>query len=380
MSYTKKLFNLKTPFNLEKSNELFFKAVKENCEYQYRNCPEYKKILDNADFSPNDLREYADIARLPFITTLFFKKNKIYSMPKRKMFIHATSSGTSGMFSDIGFELSGLLCGLSMVITVAKRWKLLSPVPCNYIVLGYRPHKSNKTAIAKTAYGYTLFAPALSRTFALKYNEGKYSPDLDGIIEAIVKHSKSPFPLRFIGFPSYTYFVMKLMEERGITVKLPKRSIVMLGGGWKQFYKEQADKKEFYALAEKILGIGEESIIEAFGAAEHPILYCDCEKHHFHIPVYSRVIIRDVNTLEPVPNGQIGLVNLITPMIKATPILSIMTDDLGILHDGSECGCGIASPYLEIIGRVGLRDIKTCAAGAADILSSSVNSKKEALK
>ena len=45
-----------------------------------------------------------------------------------------------------------------------------------------------------------------------------------------------------------------------------------------------------------------------------------------------------------------------------------MTDDLGILHDGKSCGCGINTPYLEIIGRIGMKDIKTCAAGAAEIL------------
>jgi hypothetical protein len=102
---------------------------------------------------------------------------------------------------------------------------------------------------------------------------------------------------------------------------------------------------------------------------EHPILYCDCKNHHFHVPAYSRVIIRDVKTLERVSNGQIGLVNLITPMVKATPILSVMTDDLGVLHEGVECGCGIISPYLEIIGRIGLKDIKTCAAGAAELIA-----------
>lgn len=81
------------------------------------------------------------------------------------------------------------------------------------------------------------------------------------------------------------------------------------------------------------------------------------------------MIIRDVRTLEPVENGKIGLVNLITPMVKATPILSVMTDDLGVLHPAAECGCGAASPYLEIIGRVGIKDIKTCAAGAAELLN-----------
>ena len=46
-----------------------------------------------------------------------------------------------------------------------------------------------------------------------------------------------------------------------------------------------------------------------------------------------------------------------------------MTDDLGVLHPGSDCGCGLSSPYLEIIGRVGMKDIRTCAAGAAELLS-----------
>ena len=108
-------------------------------------------------------------------------------------------------------------------------------------------------------------------------------------------------------------------------------------------------------------------------ALEHPILYCDSKNHHFHVPVYSRVVIRDVHTLKPVPNGTPGLVNLVTPMIKATPILSVMTDDLGIMHDGAECGCGINSPYFDIIGRVGLHDIKTCAAGASELLSAAVS-------
>lgn len=373
MSFTGRLFRMKDPFDLAGSERLFVNAVRENCGFQYQNCPEYRKIFDGEGFHPDMLREYSDIERLPFIPTLFLKKHRMYSMPQRKMLIHATSSGTSGAFSDIGFEAGGLLCGLNMVLTIARRWRLLSPIPCNYVIMGYRRHKSSNAAAAKTAYGYTLLAPALSRTYALKYSDGKFSPDLDGVINAIVRHSRSRFPLRFIGFPSYTYFVMKLMEERGISVKLPKRSLIMLGGGWKQFYKEQADKQEFYALAERVLGISEDRIIEAYGAVEHPILYCDCRNHHFHVPIYSRVIIRDVHTLKPVPNGTPGLVNLVTPMIKATPILSVMTDDLGIMHDGAECGCGINSPFFEIIGRVGLHDIKTCAAGASELLSAAVS-------
>ena len=212
------------------------------------------------------------------------------------------------------------------------------------------------------------FAPALSRNYILTYKKGGYSPDFDRIIDLIVRHSRSRFPTRFMGFPAYTYFLLRIMDERKIYLKMPKGSRIMLGGGWKQFYAEQTDKISFYSLVKKVLGIKENDIIEFFGAVEHPILYCDCKEHHFHVPAYSRVIIRDVDTLKPLENGKTGLVNLITPMVKATPVLSVMTDDLGILHNGSECSCGLKTPFLEIVGRVAPEDIKTCAAGAEEII------------
>ena len=61
--------------------------------------------------------------------------------------------------------------------------------------------------------------------------------------------------------------------------------------------QEAADKETFYKLAKKTLGIEEENIVEFFGAVEHPILYTDCAHHHFHVPVYSRIVIRDPDTL-----------------------------------------------------------------------------------
>ncbi len=372
MKYRRKLFSVKDPYDISSTAGLFLSAVKEGCTFHYTHCPEYKKALDSKGFSPDMLNAYEDIAKLPFLPTALFKRHEIFSLPKNKIAVKATSSGTKGIFSNIGFDLGGLWCGLKMTIRVTSLRKLISPLPVNYIVFGYKPHRKNKTAVTKTAFGATLFAPALRRTYALKFDGEKYTPDLESVITAIQKYSRSRFPTRFMGFPSYTYFVMKLMEDRGISVNLPPKSIIMLGGGWKQFYLEQVDKSEFYRLAKKTLNVDECNIVEFFGAVEHPILYCDCKNHHFHIPAYSRVIVRDVHTLKPLPNGKTGLVNLITPMVKATPILSVMTDDLGVIHDSTECGCGIDSPYLEIIGRVGLKDIKTCAAGAAELLKGAI--------
>ena len=370
MKHRARLFRQRDPYDLAGTGALFLAAMQENCRYQYEHCPDYRKLLDGLGWSPDQLRGPEDLAALPFLPTLFFKRRKLYAVPKGRMLARVTSSGTSGgARSEIGFTLGDLLCMLRMVLRVSKLRRLFSPVPCHYIVFGYQPTLKNRTAVSKTAFGATLFTPALSRTYALRYEKGRYTLDLEGVLNSIERHAKSRFPMRFMGFPAYTWFLMKLMEERGVRVTLPKGSKILLGGGWKQFYTEEVDKATFYALAEQVLGVKDTDIVEFYGAVEHPILYCDCPRHHFHLPIYSRVLIRDPDTLEPLPAGKPGLVNLLTPLVRATPLLSVMTDDLGVLHEGAECGCGLDSPYLEILGRVGLSDIRTCAAGAEQILS-----------
>lgn len=369
MSYRRKLFFWRDPYDYAGTEALFVAAARENCAFHYAHCPEYRQVLDGFGFRPEHLQCFEDLARLPVLPTMFFKQHNVFSMPPRRMLIKATSSGTKGQMSRVGFDAGGLACGAPMVLRLAARRGLLSAQPAHYIQLGYKPHKGNQTAVTKTAFGATFFAPALSRTYALEYGPNGYEADLDRVAAAVQRYAGASLPTRFMGFPSYTYFLLRQMERQGTRLTLPPGSKIMLGGGWKQFYTEQVEKEVLYQLAHQVLGVREQDIVEFFGAVEHPIMYTDCERHHFHVPVYSRVIIRDVNTLEPVPNGTVGLVNLITPMLKATPILSVMTDDLGVLHKGAECGCGIAAPYLEIIGRIGLKEIKTCAAGAAELLS-----------
>jgi len=373
MGYRAKLFLKGSPFETSETDALFLSAMKENCNYQYLHCIEYKKILDGLGITPEAIRSFNQLSDFPVVPTLLFKHHNIFSMSKKRMLIRATSSGTRAKKSEIGFEFSGLLFGASMVYKIAAWRHLLSLRPCNYVIFGYKPHRGNTAAVTKTAYGSTFFAPAIRRKFAILYQDGKYGADIENIVEQIIELSRSMFPVRFMVFPAYTYFALKIMDEKGIHLKLKKGSKIMLGGGWKNHYSEKVDKETFYRLAERVLGIQDIDIIEFFGAVEHPILYCDCRYHHFHIPRYGRALIRDVDTLEPLSYGQVGLLNLLTPMVYATPILSVMTDDLAVLREGETCPCGNKSAYIEIVGRVGLHDIKTCAAGAENLI-------KEALK
>lgn len=368
MKHADALFRWKDPYDLPGTNALFAAAMAENAAFQRRNCRDYDHICAIAGLERGAKLGPGDLHRLPPIPTLYFKRHALRSMPENRLLIRAASSGTGGVKSRVGFDAGSLRRGLDMSLTMARRHGLLSVKPCHYFILGYQPRRENDTAFSKTGFGFTFFAPALSRTYALVWQDGGYQLDLKAMEKRLIRAAKGTVPIRTIGFPSYTYLLLRGMEERGIHLRMPAGSLITMGGGWKQFEGQKVEKSELYRLARSVLGIGEAQCVEFFGAVEHPILYTTCPRHHFHIPVYSRVLIRDPDTLEPVPEGTPGLVNLLTPMTASMPLLSVMTDDLGVLHPAGTCGCGIEGPWLEILGRVGVRDIVTCAAGAAEYL------------
>lgn len=368
MHYTNKLFRSRSIYDLTASDDIFAKAMAENVMHHQAHCPAYAQLLDHQQFDINTVKTIHDIHKIPPIPTSFFKNHSMYSSDPNRFLWKSTSSGTSGKKSEMGFDRSSFLrfCQMGLQTAVLTH-KLLSITPANYIILGYEPASHNHMGAVKTAHAATFTAPALHKEYALKNTGSEYELNLDGLKQALMRYQKAPFPVRIIGFPAYFLFLLRELKADGIQLRLHPNSLVMFGGGWKQFFAEEVSKTTFYHLANEVLGIPETRIKELFGVVEHSIAYFDCPNHHFHVPAYARVIIRDTN-MNPTAYGVPGLLNLMTPMFTSMPFTSIITDDLAILQPGESCGCGLKSPYFEILGRVGQADIKTCAASAADLL------------
>lgn len=368
MRYTQKIFRTKNIYDLEAGNEDFTKAIIENVRYHQTHCAPYAQLLHQQQFSLDIIHSVDDLYQIPAIPTAFFKNHTWYSADPNRLLWKSTSSGTSGKKSEMGFDYPSFFRFASMALNSAVfTHKLVSVIPANYIILGYEPAHHNHMGAVKTANAATFTAPALHKEYALKDTGTGYQLNLDGIKQALLRYNKSLFPVRIVGFPAYFLFLLRELQADGIKLQLHPKSLVMLGGGWKQFFAEEVSKEALYALAKEVLGIHESRIHELFGVVEHSVAYFDCPHHHFHVPAYARVIIRDTN-MNPLGYGEPGLLNLITPMFTSVPFTSIITDDLAILHPGESCGCGLKAPYFEILGRVGQKDLKTCAAKASDLL------------
>ena len=368
MKHRKKLFSSKDIYNLQATNSIFVNAMKTNIAFHMQSCHDYRNILENMGFDLNSIHSIDDLSIIPPLPTSYLKNNSLLSKPYNRLLIKTTSSGTGGKKTLSGFDVSSGLCGLSMVLKVFRFHKMLSLRRTNYIILGYQPDKSNQTAMAKALKAITLLAPAKKVEYALTFKNGEYEINTEGLIAAIIEFSKQNRPVRIIGFPAYFKMFLEEIDKRNIKMELHKNSKVMLGGGWKALFSDEISKEELFNMASNTLGIRKENFKDHFSTAEHPINYVSCSNNHFHVPVFSRVIIRDIRTLKPVPAGTPGLLNLVTPLLSSMSYGSIMTDDIAVMRDGGECGCGISSPYFELIGRVGLASIKTCTQAASEFL------------
>jgi len=374
MDLRKALFSLKHRdiYDLESTEALFVRAVRQNLEIHRERCGFYAKLLSQEGFRVEQIQSAADCHSIPVIPAAFFKRHQVYSMDPLQAAVYATSSGTQGQKSQMVFDEDSLRYGRKMVINCFRYHKMLSGIPTNYIMLGYQPHDSNEMGAVKTAMGVTQLAPALHREFALKRGAGGYAPDLFGILRRLKGYARMGLPVRFVGFPAYLHFLLEELERADLRFRLHPASRVLLGGGWKQFGDRKIGKQELYAKVEERLGIRQEHCRDFYSALEHSIAYGECKNHHFHVPIWSRVIVRDVATLEPVDFGRPGILSFVTPLITSAPLTSVMMGDLAVLHRGEECGCGIRSPYFEVLGRAGTSGMRNCALAASEFLKEEI--------
>ena len=257
-----------------------------------------------------------------------------------------------------------------MVDFIFEEYHWTQTTPANYLLYSYEPQRELKLGTSYTDNFLTKYAPVKNLVYALKSN-GKSGHDFDlyGCIQALQDFAEQGLPVRIFGFPAFFYFTIQRMIDLGHKpLKLHPDSLVFLGGGWKGHADQAIDKSKFYDLVESQLGIPNERLRDGFGSVEHSIPYIECKNHNFHVPIYSKVIIRDLTSLRALGYGKRGFLHFLSPYITSVPAHSIMMGDLAVLYPAQDCGCGIQSDWFTILGRAGISKNKSCAIAASELL------------
>jgi phenylacetate-coenzyme A ligase PaaK-like adenylate-forming protein len=357
------------PFDAAGTETLFVEAVRQCTEYHYARNDFYKKWLDQNRFSPESIQTIKTLEKIPFIHANFYKTHVVKTAKDEDIILQLTSSGTTGQKSQMFYDAWTIFASDKSADVQFDYYGLITDEPTNFLLYSYEPAENANVGTLRTRQMMRRYAKENELVYALKYSGKGHEFDLFGCIEALQRFEKEGKPVRLLGFPAFLYFTLERMKDMGYPpLQLNPKSLVMMGGGWKGFVDKQLTASEFRAYIKERLGLPETCCHESYGAVEHGVAYIDCPNHHFHVPVYSRVLIRDVRTLEVLPFGNAGFMNVISPMNTTVPVVSLLLGDMVVLHEGKKCGCGIETPYFEIQGRAGTNKNKSCAIAAAELL------------
>lgn len=349
---------------------LFLEALREAARIHCRRDPRFRGLWRLAGFSPSDLRDESDLARMPHVFVAALKERDFVSLPRREIVLELTSSGTSGQRSRTVLDKGSLLRVRRMVWQIFGALGMTGDGAVNdYLCFTYDPRVAKDVGTAFSDESLTGLTPRGEVFYALRWDPATkaFYFDMAGALAALERFESGGRPARLMGFPAHAMAVCDEFRARhGRAARLHPGSWVITGGGWKDKQDRAVDKGEMRARLAAALGLGPERVRDLFGMVEHGVPYVDCPLGNFHVPAYSRVIARHPATLEPLPYGVTGLLQFITPYLSSYPSISLLSSDKGRLEE--RCACGLGGPVMRVEGRAGVKKMKGCAISASTML------------
>jgi hypothetical protein len=135
---------------------------------------------------------------------------------------------------------------------------------------------------------------------------------------------------------------------------------IVHSGGWKKLEALAVDRATFDERVLATAGPGS-AVWDCYGLVEqNGVLFPLCEAGHRHAPRWAEVLVRDPWTLDPLPAGSTGMLQLLNPLPVGAPYHSVLTEDVGRLVDGP-CPGGRDGRVFDLAGRVPKAEVRGCA-------------------
>jgi len=341
-------------FTLEKAQKraLLNRRLRELVQYHYENCPEYGRILDFLDFSPEKELEYEDS---PFIPIRLFKELALKSIPEEQIFKVMTSSGTTGQaVSKVYLDEE----------TSRNQQKTLIKIMADFLPAERMPMLILDTARVVKERNFFSARRAGILGFSLFGRDKFYALDDDmqlniaQIEEFLQKYHNQPI----FAF-GYTFIIWQYLYEelkrQGRRLDLSHVTLVH-GGGWKKLANRNITDRQFREGLLETTGL--KQIYEFYGMVEQTgTIYLACEHGHMHTSSYSDILIRRAKDFSLCDIGEKGMIQLISLLPQSYPGHNILTEDEGMILGEDDCPCGRKGKYFKILGRIQKAEVRGCS-------------------
>jgi hypothetical protein len=317
-------------------------------------CLPYRNVLDRV-FGGADRLRIERLEDVPFLPVTLFKTHSLSSVPQDEVLKVLTSSGTTGQQpSRIFLDAETASVQSAVLVKVAQHFLGKDRLPMVIVdhpgvVKDRRSHSARGAGILGMAqFGHRPF-------YALRED---MSLDEEGLRAYLDKAAGRRVLLFGFTFMVWQYLLQALERSRR-TLSLPG-GILVHSGGWKKLQEVAVDAVTFRERVRSATGV--DQVINFYGMVEQVGgVYFENPVHHLHAPIYSEVIIRDPVTLEALPDGEPGLVQVLSCVPTSYPGHSLLTEDLGVIRGVDPDGTGMGGRCFEILGRVPKAELRGCS-------------------
>jgi phenylacetate-coenzyme A ligase PaaK-like adenylate-forming protein len=343
------------PFGLakEEKQKMLLPVLSQLTSHHYLRCERYKNVID-ALFG--GIKEYRSLDDIPFIPVSIFKQFEMRSVSSNSVIKVLMSSGTTGQqVSRIYLDGFTARAQGSVLIKIMQHCLGKKRIPM-LVLDSEKTVKDRRSFSARGAgilgmmqFGYRPFY-AFDDSMTIRFEElMTYLEQFD---------PKEPVFLFGFTFMVWQHFV-RALEESKRKISLPS-GILVHSGGWKKLQDQAVSPSEFRERLAKVTGIT--SSFNFYGMVEQVgSIFLENPDHYLHASIFGDVIIRDPFTLKPLPQGEPGLIQVVSMLPWSYPGHSLLTEDIGILRGEDSSQLEMKGRFFEVLGRVPRAEVRGCS-------------------
>jgi hypothetical protein len=276
-------------------------------------------MINAVGFDVSTTNSYYSVPPLP---VRLFKELRLTSVPEADIFKVLTSSGTTGQaVSKVCLDKE----------TSTNQQKVLTKIITSYLgssrlpmIILDCPSVVRNTARGAGILGFSIFGG--KRIYAL-------DDDMNLNVEAVRSFLDQHRDEKILLF-GYTFMVWQHFYKALINIDNYlelSNSVLFHVGGWKKMVSQGVNSVAFKRGLNEVCGISE--VHDYYGMAEQlGSIYVECECGHLHASVFSDVITRRANDLSVCDFGEVGIIEVVSPLPKSYPGHALLTEDARPFH------------------------------------------------
>ena len=305
--------------------------------------------------------EPQSLAELPYIPVGLFKEHVLSSVPESAVFRILESSGTTGqtpsriVLDRETAELQRL--ALSRIMT-----SVLGPHRLPMILVETRDLIQDRRQFNARAAGVLgMINFGRDHFYSLDSNLQLLLPELKDFLQ---RFGGRPFLIFGFTYLVWTRFYLPLLNA-GLDFA---HAILIHSGGWKKLEDQAVSAAEFRRALREALGLTR--VYNFYGMVEQVgSVFLEGDDGYLYPPNFADVIVRDPHTLEEVPHGQNGVLEVLSALPRSYPGHCLLTEDVGVVHAVDSSACGRLGKAFSVLGRIPHAELRGCS----DVIAAQVN-------